>query len=151
VVVEVGIDVPEATVMVVEGAERFGLATLHQLRGRVGRGERPGTAFLVPAADAASAPPALLERLRLLEREPDGFRIAEADLAIRGPGEWCGVRQHGMGGPLPVGAHGDAELVSAVDAAASALLAARYDPAADTYYAALGRTLAGGFDPKDAV
>ena len=92
-VVEVGVDVPEATLMVVAGAESFGLSTLHQLRGRVGRG-RGGGLFLLLAPegnlDAA-------EGLRFLERERDGFRIAEEDLRRRGPGEAAGVRQHGAG------------------------------------------------------
>jgi len=151
VIVEVGLDVPEATVMVIEGAERFGLATLHQLRGRVGRGERPGTAILVPSPSEWRRQEGALERLRLLERESDGFKIAEADLALRGPGEWCGVRQHGLGGPLPIGAHGDAALIEAIEIAAKSMVAGGYDPGSPTYYAELGRALAGGFDPKDAV
>jgi ATP-dependent DNA helicase RecG len=151
VIVEVGVDVPEATVIVIEGAERFGLATLHQLRGRVGRGERPGLAFLVPSRQDPRADDPALERLRLLERELDGFRIAEADLALRGPGDWCGVRQHGFGGPLPVGARGDADLVEGVEAAARELSAGSYDPLASSYFAALGRALTTSFDPKDAV
>jgi ATP-dependent DNA helicase RecG len=114
----------------------------------VGRGERPGTAFLVPSRASADGG---LERLRLLERETDGFRIAEADLELRGPGDWCGVRQHGMGGPLPIGAHGDARLIEAVEIASKALSASRYDPLGPAYYPALGRTLTARFDPKDAV
>ena len=151
VIVEVGLDVPEATVIVVEGAERFGLATLHQLRGRVGRGARPGFAFLVPSRAAVAAGDPGLERVRLLERETDGFRIAEADLLLRGPGDWCGVRQHGFGGPLPIGAGADGSLVEAVDAAADALAEAGYDSSAPSYFAALGRALTARFDPKDAV
>lgn len=87
-VIEVGVDVPEATVLVVEGAERFGLAQLHQLRGRVGRGGRDGWCLLYGAASAA-------ERLRLLERTDDGFEIARADLERRGMGELLGLRQAG--------------------------------------------------------
>jgi ATP-dependent DNA helicase RecG len=151
VIVEVGLDVPEATVIVIEGAERFGLATLHQLRGRVGRGSRPGFAYLVPSAAGAEGADRPLERLRLLERVTDGFRIAEADLLLRGPGDWCGVRQHGFGGPLPIGQGRDGGLVQAVDAAAKAILAAGYDPRAKTYFSALGRAMTARFDPKDAV
>ena len=92
-VVEVGVDVAAATGMVVLGAERFGLATLHQLRGRVGRGARPGYAFLVytPPLAAAGA-----ERLRALKETGDGFELAERDLAQRGPGELLGLRQAGL-------------------------------------------------------
>jgi len=92
-VIEVGIDVPNATVIVIEHAERFGLAQLHQLRGRVGRGQAPGHCLLV-AADWMS--PESFERLRVLERSTDGFYIAEADLTIRGPGDFLGTRQAGM-------------------------------------------------------
>ncbi len=92
-VIEVGIDVPNATVMVVEHAERFGLAQLHQLRGRVGRGEAPSFCYLLaqyaPADDAH-------RRLQVLVETNDGFRIAEADLALRGPGEFLGTRQSGL-------------------------------------------------------
>jgi len=87
-VIEVGVDVPEATVMVIESAERLGLAQLHQLRGRIGRSPRPGWCFLMGAAVAA-------ERFRLLERTADGFEIAEADLRQRGMGDLAGVRQAG--------------------------------------------------------
>jgi ATP-dependent DNA helicase RecG len=90
-VVEVGVDVAGATLMIVEHAERFGLAQLHQLRGRVGRGERPGTCACVArgAGEESEA------RLRALLETTDGFAIAEADLRIRGPGEFLGTRQHG--------------------------------------------------------
>jgi ATP-dependent DNA helicase RecG len=91
-VVEVGVDVADAQVMVIEAAERFGLAQLHQLRGRVGRGGLPGACLLLHAADA---PDHALERLRVLCRTDDGFAIAEADLALRGPGEVLGGRQSG--------------------------------------------------------
>ena len=92
-VIEVGVDIPNATVMVVEHAERFGLAQLHQLRGRVGRGAHPSTAALVFGPQATETAAA---RLRVLEETTDGFRIAEADLAQRGPGDFFGARQHGL-------------------------------------------------------
>jgi ATP-dependent DNA helicase RecG len=92
-VIEVGIDVPNATVIVIEHAERFGLAQLHQLRGRVGRGRHPGHCFLV-AADWMSAD--AFQRLRVLEETTDGFAIAEADLQLRGPGDFLGTRQAGL-------------------------------------------------------
>ena len=92
-VIEVGVDVPNATVMVVEHAERFGLAQLHQLRGRVGRGSDPATAILVVGGKPTES---ALRRLRVLEATTDGFRIAEEDLAIRGPGDFLGTRQSGI-------------------------------------------------------
>lgn len=91
-VIEVGIDVANATCMVVEHAERYGLSQLHQLRGRVGRGSRQGHCLLM----TASAHGAENERLAVLVNTTDGFRIAEEDLRIRGPGEMLGVRQHGL-------------------------------------------------------
>ena len=92
-VVEVGVDVPEATVMVVEQAERFGLAQLHQLRGRVGRGPRASTCLLLyrpPLGETARA------RLNIVRETEDGFRIAEEDLKLRGAGELLGTRQSGL-------------------------------------------------------
>src|SRR5262249_31114679 len=93
VVVEVGVDVPNATVLVVEHAERFGLSQLHQLRGRVSRGTVAGQCFLFgePASEEAR------ERLRLLTRTADGFALAEQDARLRGVGEFFGTRQHGLG------------------------------------------------------
>ena len=92
-VIEVGIDVPEATVMLIANAERFGLSQLHQLRGRVGRGGRNAWCFLVPGEGASLSS---LERLRLLASTSDGFVIAEKDLSIRGPGQVLGTAQHGI-------------------------------------------------------
>ena len=90
-VIEVGVDVANATLMVIEHAERFGLAQLHQLRGRVGRGERPGTCALVSRGGG----PGSEARLAALLETQDGFAIAESDLRLRGPGEFLGTRQHG--------------------------------------------------------
>jgi ATP-dependent DNA helicase RecG len=92
-VIEVGIDVPNATVMVVDHAEQFGLAQLHQLRGRVGRGAAQSLCVLVSTGRAG---PQGFERLKLLERETSGARIAEADLETRGPGDLLGLRQAGL-------------------------------------------------------
>ena len=94
-VVEVGVDVPDATIMVIEHAERFGLAQLHQLRGRVGRGDKPSVCLLLfkpPLGQVAR------ERLRIMRETEDGFRIAEEDLRLRGGGEILGTRQSGMPG-----------------------------------------------------
>ena len=91
-VIEVGVDVANATVMVIENAERFGLAQLHQLRGRVGRGAEQSFCFLI--ADAKSEP--TRERLEIMEQTNDGFVIAEKDLELRGPGEFMGYRQSGL-------------------------------------------------------
>jgi ATP-dependent DNA helicase RecG len=90
--VEVGVDVGNATVMVIENAEQFGLAQLHQLRGRIGRGAHESFCILLAGANLK---PDAHDRLRVLETTTDGFRIAEADLEIRGPGEFLGQQQSG--------------------------------------------------------
>jgi ATP-dependent DNA helicase RecG len=97
-VIEVGIDVPNATVMLVENAERFGLAQLHQLRGRIGRGGHKSFCVLISDAKNAEA----VEKLATLERTGDGFEIAEADLRLRGPGDLLGTAQSGLP-PLKLG------------------------------------------------
>jgi ATP-dependent DNA helicase RecG len=94
-VIEVGVDVPEATIIVIEHAERFGLAQIHQLRGRVGRGAGKSTCLLLyksPLGETAKA------RLAILRDSEDGFRIAEEDLRLRGEGDVLGTRQSGMPG-----------------------------------------------------
>jgi ATP-dependent DNA helicase RecG len=91
-VIEVGVDVPNATLMIVEGAERFGLAQLHQLRGRVGRGAGKSTCLLIRGNTLSETSRA---RLALMRETNDGFRIAEEDLRLRGPGEILGTRQSG--------------------------------------------------------
>ncbi|MBI2845550.1 MAG: DNA helicase RecG, partial [Chloroflexi bacterium] len=91
-VVEVGIDVPNATVLLVEAADRFGLAQLHQFRGRIGRGPAPSYCLLLSTSPSFQAE----ERLRIIETTRDGFRLAEEDLRLRGPGEFFGTRQSGL-------------------------------------------------------
>ena len=92
-VIEVGIDVPNATMMVIEHAERFGLSQLHQLRGRVGRGREQSCCILMSSGKVSEDAE---KRLRVMESTGDGFRIAEADLEIRGAGDFLGTRQAGM-------------------------------------------------------
>ncbi len=91
-VIEVGIDVPNATTIVIENAERFGLSQLHQLRGRVGRGEHQSRCFLVSASDGDIAK----KRIKIMTESTDGFYISDKDLELRGPGEIFGIRQHGI-------------------------------------------------------
>ena len=91
-VVEVGVDVPNATIMIIEGAERFGLAQLHQFRGRVGRDKQQSYCFLFTSDTA----PDTTRRLRVLSSTNDGFKISQEDMKIRGPGQFLGMLQSGM-------------------------------------------------------
>ncbi|MBR7651803.1 ATP-dependent DNA helicase RecG [Brucella oryzae] len=114
-VIEVGVDVPDATIIVIEHAERFGLSQLHQLRGRVGRGDRPSTCLLLykgPLGEIAQA------RLKVMRETEDGFRIAEEDLKLRGEGELLGTRQSGTPGfrLASIEAHGDLLEIARKDA-----------------------------------
>ncbi|WP_210489829.1 ATP-dependent DNA helicase RecG [Microvirga antarctica] len=109
-VIEVGVDVPQATIMVIEHAERFGLAQLHQLRGRIGRGARASTCLLLykgPLGQTAQA------RLEMMRETEDGFRIAEEDLRLRGEGEVLGTRQSGLPGFRLARLESDADLLAA--------------------------------------
>ena len=118
-VVEVGVDVPNASVILIDGADRFGLSELHQFRGRVGRGEHASYCILM--ADDPS--PEAQERLTILEREADGFRVAEEDLRLRGPGHLMGTRQSGLP-DLKLASLSDLELLGQTQREAKGLLAA---------------------------
>lgn len=122
VVIEVGVDVPNATCMVIEDAERFGLAQLHQLRGRVGRGEQQSFCVLLgdPQGEEGEA------RLRVMTETTDGFRIAEEDLRLRGPGEFLGTRQSGLFRLRIANIQGDEQLLR--QARADAFDLVRRDP-----------------------
>jgi ATP-dependent DNA helicase RecG len=124
-VIEVGVDVPNASLMVIESAERFGLSQLHQLRGRIGRGSRDSTCILLfggPLTETARA------RLQVIYENTDGFEIARLDLKLRGPGEYLGQRQSGQPMLRFADLEGDADLVAAAQRAAEELIDA--DPAA---------------------
>ena len=145
-VIEVGVDVPEATIMIIEHAERFGLAQLHQLRGRVGRGADKSSCLLLyraPLGETARA------RLEIMRETEDGFRIAEEDLKLRGAGELLGTRQSGM--PefrvADLAVHGDL-LAAARD---DAILILQKDPALTTERGEALRTLLYLFERDDAV
>ncbi len=116
-VIEVGVDIPNASIMVIESAERFGLAALHQLRGRVGRGGHKSYCYLLSESDN----PITLKRLRAMERTQDGFRLSQIDLEMRGPGEIYGARQHGVL-DLRMANVMDTKLVARVRLAAEAFL-----------------------------
>lgn len=124
-VIEVGVDVPNATVMLIEDGERFGLAQLHQLRGRVGRGDWPGTVFVATGGASQVAK----ERLQALERTTDGFELAEEDLKLRREGELLGSRQSGDVSLRYVNLASDADLLAAARQDARALL--KRDPNLD--------------------
>lgn len=117
-VVEVGVNVPNATVMMVEDAQRFGLAQLHQLRGRVGRGEHPSHCVLITGTRSLEA----MERLHTLASTTDGFKISEEDLKARGPGDFFGNRQHGLPQMKLADLAGDMRLLSEAQEAARSLL-----------------------------
>ena len=143
--IEVGIDVPNATVMIVEGAERFGLAQLHQLRGRVGRGKAKSYCLLFSGAEEGPA----LQRLNALLATVDGFALADKDLEIRGEGQLFGARQAGMNDLKLARLARDRDAVARARAIAADILAAdphlkhaEHRPLADAVRAAFGGELA---------
>jgi ATP-dependent DNA helicase RecG len=119
-VIEVGVDVANATVMVIEHAERFGLSQLHQLRGRIGRGAAKSFCILMTGGKVT---PEAEQRLETMVRTTDGFEIAETDLELRGPGEFFGTRQSGLPGFRVANLIRDRELLEAARREASAVLA----------------------------
>jgi ATP-dependent DNA helicase RecG len=142
-VIEVGVDVPNASLMVIESAERFGLAQLHQLRGRIGRGSRPSVCILLfgePLADTAR------ERLRVIYESADGFAIAQRDLELRGPGEVLGERQSGAPLLRFADVERDGELVELAIAGAAEMIE-RHPAAARAHVA---RWLGGRYDLSHA-
>ena len=119
-VIEVGVDVPRASLMIVENADFFGLSQLHQLRGRVGRGSRQSYCFLLHQAKNETA----LERLQTLCKTNDGFQIAETDLRLRGPGDFFGRRQSGLPGFAIADLASDMNVLEAARQSAQSLLQA---------------------------
>ncbi len=145
-VIEVGVDVPDATVMVIEHAERFGLAQLHQLRGRIGRGDQPSTCLLLyqsPLGEVAR------QRLSTLRETDDGFRIAEEDLRLRGAGEVLGTRQSGLPTLRLADLAAHAELIAVADDDARLVLAR--DPQLESERGQALRTLLYLFRRDEAV
>lgn len=122
-VVEVGVDVPNSVIMVIENAERFGLSQLHQLRGRVGRGQYKSTCILISDAKGSTAQ----KRLKTMCKTTDGFKIADEDLKLRGPGDFFGARQHGLPEMKIADLSNDMELLKQAQKAAQATIKA--DPA----------------------
>jgi ATP-dependent DNA helicase RecG len=121
-VIEVGVDVPEASFMVIENAERFGLSQLHQLRGRVGRSSRESWCFLVTESEGVEAK----KRLKIMTKSNDGFVIAEEDLKMRGPGQFMGFSQSGMMDPRVINLMGDYKLLAKVKDAMEELTQPKY-------------------------
>ena len=132
-VIEVGVDVPNAAVMVIENAERFGLSQLHQLRGRVGRGQHQSYCILISDNQSEET----RARLKVMTKTTDGFKIAEEDLRLRGPGDFFGERQHGLPGLRVADIGCDTALLQEAKEAAEALLAR--DPELKNYPATAAR------------
>ena len=134
-VVEVGVDVPNASLMVIENAERFGLSQLHQLRGRVGRGQWQSYCVLVTGSRSQET----LERLRYFTKTTDGFKIAEKDLELRGPGDFFGQRQHGLPTLQAADLAGDTRVLKEAKEAAEELLGADPDLSAPEHRSVMAK------------
>jgi ATP-dependent DNA helicase RecG len=119
-VIEVGVDVPNAVIMIIENAERFGLSQLHQLRGRIGRSEYKSTCILISDAQNEEAK----RRLNVMTKTTDGFKIADEDLKLRGPGDFFGARQHGLPELKIANMMTDTEVLRETQAAARKITAA---------------------------
>ena len=130
-VIEVGVDVPNASIMVIEQSERFGLSQLHQLRGRVGRGHKQSYCFLIADPRTEEA----VRRLQAMEKTNDGFELAEEDLRIRGPGEFWGVRQHGLDGLKVANLSKDQKLVELSQVLAEEIKQDHMNPQLEKYIA----------------
>lgn len=128
-VIEVGINVPNATVMMIENAERFGLAQLHQLRGRIGRGKEQSYCIFLNASDREQS----MDRLKILNKSNDGFYIAEEDLKLRGPGDLFGIRQSGEMDFKIADIYQDAEILKKISAAVDGILAEDKELAREKY------------------
>ena len=145
-VVEVGVDVPNATLMVVENADRFGLSQLHQLRGRVGRGLAQSWCVLLSDVQNEDTK----RRLKVLTESSDGFRIAEEDLKLRGPGDFFGSRQHGLPALKAADLSCDMPLLAEARDAAQALL--QRDPTlSEGEHAPLRRRIAALFELNESA
>ncbi|MBQ3181859.1 MAG: DNA helicase RecG, partial [Clostridia bacterium] len=117
-VIEVGVNVPNASVMIIENAARFGLSQLHQLRGRVGRGQDKAYCILFPGENFSADSP----RMTIMKNSSDGFKIAEEDLRLRGPGDFFGSRQHGLFNFKIANIYCDTELLAETSDAANEIL-----------------------------
>lgn len=145
-VIEVGVDVPNATVMIVEDADRFGLSQLHQLRGRVGRGDIPGEVYLISSTRA----PIALERLAAMEKTEDGYELATYDLSLRREGDILGNRQHGASALKLINVVRDGAIIESAHEDARQIL--ETDPCLESdRYKALAREMRRLFDEEDEV
>jgi ATP-dependent DNA helicase RecG len=143
-VIEVGVDVPNATVILIENAERFGLAQLHQLRGRVGRGKDESYCIFMYGQDS----PAIRERLEILQKSRDGFEIAREDLRLRGPGDFFGSIQSGALSFTIGDVFNDSDLLISAGEAADSVL--RSDPSlCDLCHEGLRQYIHQHADPED--